>query len=224
MPSTQTPKIAGTSAAVPVSNTSVVTAAATSVSAVDKAAGAGISETTRTRGAIITDFNNDGKSDIFLGRTGTDAARLYINDGSGHFTEIDKGTFKNADRHGVDAADVNGDGLMDIFSGQGAHHGTAEKTNQLYIQRPDHTFVEVAGQYGVLDPFGRGRLAAFINANGDDRPDLFVANEADRLDAMPSPNQLFINQGARSAPPQSTASSVRWTSEQSPGKISAWAT
>ena len=119
---------------------------------------------------------------------------LYENAGNGHFQETNQGTFAQADRHGCDAADVNGDGLKDIFCTEGANHGTSAKRNELYIQRPDHTFAEQAGQYGVLDPFGRGRSAKFIEANGDSRPDLFVANNPTRGDGMPSPNRFFTNQ------------------------------
>ena len=53
------------------SSTSVAaTSSGIAVSAVEKAADAGISENTRTYGAIITDFNNDTNPDIFLGRHG----------------------------------------------------------------------------------------------------------------------------------------------------------
>jgi hypothetical protein len=46
----------------------------------------------------------------------------------------------------------------------------------------------------VLDPFGRGRSAKFIDANGDGRPDLFLSNDPTRGDGMPSPNRFFTNQ------------------------------
>ena len=176
------------------SSTSVAaTSSGIPVSAVNKAAEAGISETTRTYGAIVADFNNDTKPDIFLGRHGS-LPRFYVNDGNGHFQETNQGTFAPTDRHGCDAADVNGDGLKDIFCTEGANNGTSAKRNELYIQRRDHTFAEQAGQYGVLDPFGRGRSAKFIEANGDSRPDLFVANNPIRGDGMPSPNRFFTNQ------------------------------
>ena len=177
-----------------VSSASVaLTSSALPVRAVDKAADANISENTETWGAIIADFNNDTKPDIFLGRH-TEVARLYENAGSGHFQETNQGTFSPTDRHGCDAADVNGDGLKDIFCTVGALQGTSSKRNTLYIQRPDHTFAEQAAQYGVFDPFGRGRLAKFIEANGDSRPDLFVRNDPRRGDGMPSSDRFFINQ------------------------------
>jgi len=174
------------------------TSSGIAVSAVDKAADAGISETTVTYGAIIADFNNDTKPDIFLGRH-TSLPRFYVNDANGHFQETNQGTFALADRHGCDAADANGDGLKDIFCTEGAHHGTSAKRNELYIQRTDHTFAERAGQYGVFDPFGRGRSATFIEANGDSFPDLFVSNNPTRGDGMPSPNRFFTNQQLGSA-------------------------
>ncbi len=200
----RTVKSATTSDDAPVSNTSVAPAtAAIPVTALNKAVDAGISETTLTRGALIADFNNDGSPDIFLGRHQSATARLYTNNGSGRFTEIDQGTFVKTDRHGCDAADVNSDGLKDIFCSTGAHKGTTPKRNELWVQQPDHTFINQTRQYGLLRPFSRGRLNTFIDANGDSYPDLFLANEADRLDAMPTPNQLFTNQGGttfRSAP------------------------
>jgi hypothetical protein len=162
------------------------------VSAVDKAADAGISGKMQTYGAIVADFDNDTKPDIFLGRHGS-LPRFYENAGDGRFRETNQGTFPHADRHGCDAADVNGDGLKDIFCTEGANHGTSAKRNELYIQRPDHTFADQAGRYGVFDPFGRGRSGKFIDANGDSRPDLLVDNNPTRGDGMPSPNRFFIN-------------------------------
>ena len=72
------------------SSTSVAaTSSGIPVSAVDKAADAGISENTRTYGAIIADFNNDTKPDIFLGRHGEQPS-LYENAGNGHFQETNQ--------------------------------------------------------------------------------------------------------------------------------------
>ena len=34
----------------------------------------------------------------------------------------------------------------------GAEHGTALKANQLWIQQPDHSFVDRATEFGVTDP------------------------------------------------------------------------
>lgn len=164
------------------------------VTAVDKSSDAGISEVTRTRGAVVADYNNDGSPDIFLNRHQL-VPRFYVNDGNGRFTQTNKDIFVHVDRHGCDEADVNNDRLLDIFCTVGAARGTQLKRNDLYIQQPDNTFIQQGAQYGVLEPFSRGRSAAFIDANGDAYIDLFTANEENRGDGLPSPNRLFINQG-----------------------------
>ncbi len=178
----------------PTSSVSVGTAALpVPVRAIDKAVSAGISELTMTHGAVIDDFNNDKLPDIFLGRHEL-LPRFYVNNGNGHFAETHQGAFPRTDRHGCATADVNQDGLRDLFCTAGASTGTGAKRNELYVQLPDHTFVERAAQYGVLDPFGRGREGTFVRADGDAFPDLFVANEPERADGMPTPNRLFLDQ------------------------------
>jgi hypothetical protein len=185
-----------TEASVPGAQTASATelTAATEVTTVDKAVDAGIAENTLTRGAVMADFDNDGLEDIFLNRH-LSVSRLYINDGNGHFTETNAGTFVKTDRHGCSAADVNTDGLMDLSCTTSGARGTQAKANELYVQQPGHTFVDQAEQYGVLEPFARGRSATFIDANGDPYADMYVASELDRADGLPSSNRLFINEG-----------------------------
>jgi hypothetical protein len=48
---------------------------------------------------------------------------------------------------------------------------------------------------GVIDTFGRGRTATFLNLDGDRYPDLFVTNEPERVDGLPSLNRMFRNVG-----------------------------
>jgi hypothetical protein len=100
-------------------------------------------------------------------------------------------------RHGpaVAVADVNGDSLEDVFIGGG--NGTAGK---LFIQQKDGSFVESAqGQpwEGEADKNYDDWGAAFFDANGDGRPDLYVASGSYRV--LPtSPllqDRLYINQG-----------------------------
>jgi hypothetical protein len=178
-----------------------VASAPVAVEARDVAATAGIAEVTKTRGAEIADLTGDGLPDILLGRH-QKPARLYRNDGSGVFTEILEGAFGPTDRHGCDSADVDGNGALDIYCAVGAARGTIAKRNELYLQGANGSFVDLAWQLGVLEPYARGRSGTFVDADGLGGPDLFVANFPDRADGLPSPNRLFINDGTsfRAAP------------------------
>ena len=57
--------------------------------------------------------------------------------------------------------------LKDLFCTQGASYGTGAKRNALYVQRPDHTFVDRAAQYGVLHlPPGAGPVPVVVVVHG----------------------------------------------------------
>jgi hypothetical protein len=172
-------------------------APAVKVVARSRAQEAGIAEVTRSRGAVVFDYDKDGRPDIFLNRHQF-TARLYHNDGNGHFTEVNPGLFKEVDRHYCDSADVNADGRPDLFCAVGANKGSELKQNELWIQQPDHTFVDEARAYGVADVFGRGRDATFIDVDRDGFPDLFLGNSGDRPDGIPSPNRFYLNRGGSS--------------------------
>jgi hypothetical protein len=65
----------------------------------------------------------------------------------------------------------------------------------LYIQRPDHTFVDEASQWNVSDPAGRGRYSAVLDANNDGYPDLFSGSASLRGDGLPAPDRFYLNTG-----------------------------
>ncbi|PYO79647.1 MAG: hypothetical protein DMD63_03665, partial [Gemmatimonadetes bacterium] len=113
----------------------------------------------------------------------------------------------------IAVADVNGDGLDDIFVGGGG--GVPGK---LFLQRKDGSFVESSqGQPWEADKSYEDWSAVFFDANGDGRPDLYVASGGYRL-APGSPllqDRLYINQGngkfvrdTLALPPMLTSKSV----------------
>jgi hypothetical protein len=93
----------------------------------------------------------------------------------------------------IAVADVNGDGLDDVFIGGG--EGVAGK---LFIQRKDGSFVESKqGQPWEADKEYEDWGAVFFDANGDGLPDLYVTSGGYQL-APTSPllqDRLYINQG-----------------------------
>ena len=67
-------------------------------------------------GVVILDFNNDGWDDIYMAG-GNDSDKLYRNNKDGTFTESLENqmhSISNASM-GADMADINNDGLPDIF-------------------------------------------------------------------------------------------------------------
>jgi len=167
--------------------------AAADVTAADVAQSAGIAQITKTWQGSVTDINGDGRPDLYLGRHALYTGQLFLNDGDGHLTEAAAGTFTKRDRHSCAWADVNGDGLMDGYCTVGTHYGTTINPNELWIQQPGGTFVNMAAAYAVEDAYGRGRTTTFIDVNHDAHPDLFVVNQSPRPDGIPTTNRLFMN-------------------------------
>lgn len=178
---------------------------------VDVATETGVAEFTRTFAANVADYNGDGLEDFFLLRHCPDCLkrgeplpppRLYRNKG-GSF--VDVSGFRGFDRHDCPFGDVNRDGRLDIFCAVGL---TTSSVNQLHLQRVDHTFFNVASSYGLTQgSHGRYRTAAFIHANNDLYPDIYVTRfygpNNDPEDPSPGedppfPNELWINQAGKS--------------------------
>lgn len=157
----------------------------------DVSVAAGIFEVTSTWGAFPADYDNDGWEDLLIGKH-TERPRLYRNVRGRFVQALRFSPWK--DRHGCAWGDVNNDNLPDLYWTLGAERGTGRKANELWIQQSNHTFIEMGALYGVTDSLGRGRSAAFLDANRDGWLDLFVGNASQRTDGQPSPNMFFINQ------------------------------
>lgn len=155
---------------------------------------AGLHSITRTWGATVGDYNGDGRQDVVIVPHYEGAARLYRNVG-GRFVRVPYNRFPAAkkDRHDCDWGDVNGSGRLDLYCTVGGGKGLQQNPNELWIQRPDGSFVERAGEWGVKSINGKGRDVAFLDANGDGRLDLYVANGYPREDGRRSENRLYIN-------------------------------
>jgi enediyne biosynthesis protein E4 len=153
-----------------------------------------------------SDLNQDGKQDIYVAN---DSCRnlLFINQGNAVFDEVGRlngvaygDSGKEQAGMGVDFADVDSDGKLDIvctnFQGEPAN---------LYCQTKDTFFVDRTDSRGIGSST-RNRLqwgCKFLDADNDGDQDLVIANGHlyDQIESLVTgatfgqPNSLFENDG-----------------------------
>jgi hypothetical protein len=164
-------------------------------------------------GCAAADYDNDGKADLLVTTFGPNI--LYHNNGDGTFTD---GTARsglsggNVWHTGAAFADYDGDGLLDVYiagylsfnvlhpelktcdyRGIKVHAcgplGYQGAPDALYHNNGDGTFTDVTQKALVADrPLYFGFTVVFEDLDGDNRPDIFVANDS-------NPNYFYKNQG-----------------------------
>ena len=166
---------------------------------------AGLTGTGYDIGVAVGDYDNDGYPDIFV--AGVHRNTLYHNNGNGTFTDV-------TEKAGLDRwndpqygplwaetaiwADVNNDGLLDLFvvnylqwkydeKPLCSYKGVADYCNpklykgspdQLFLNKGDGTFQDVSAQWGIRDKVGKGMGVGVADYDLDGKPDLFVTNDA----------------------------------------------
>ena len=131
-------------------------------------------------GVAIGDINKDDLPDIYFTANKKGGNRLYLNKGDLQFEDITEsaGVAGNADWHsGVTMADVNGDGLLDIYVCAVAGSFQLTGKNQLYINKGNNQFQESAAAYG-LDFSGLSTQAAFFDFDRDGDLDCYLLNHS----------------------------------------------
>ena len=126
-------------------------------------------------GVALGDINNDGLLDIFMtSNMGTN--KLYLNKGNFVFEDISKkaGIEGKGWSTGVSFADVNGDGLIDLYVCKSGNEAGVETHNELYINNGDLTFTEKAKEYGIDESSGNSTEGVFFDYDKDGDLDLFL--------------------------------------------------
>ncbi|HWS54508.1 MAG TPA: CRTAC1 family protein [Pyrinomonadaceae bacterium] len=157
-------------------------------------------------GAVATDVNNDGLTDLFVAND-TMPNFLFVNKGAGRFEEaglvsgVGYGEGGNPrSGMGVDAADFDGDGWQDLFVAN-----IDQELFSLYRNQKDLTFTDEPGEIAPATRLLSGWGLRFFDYDNDGDPDLLLANGhpddmVERLTARVryrEPLLMFENVGGR---------------------------
>ena len=163
-------------------------------------------------GVTVGDYDNDGRSDVFVTRLMTYA--LYRNRGDGTFEDVTD-RMRLADRRDYPTsaafADLDNDGDLDLYV---CHYTIWDPACPVHLRRtrkanlsivipaippaPDHVyrndggrFVDVTAESGCAETLGRGLGIVAADIDGDHRIDLFVANDGKRQLPLAQSAEVF---------------------------------
>ena len=131
-------------------------------------------------GAAAGDIDNDGDIDIFITRGDTLPNLLFINDGSGNFTDqadiaglaLPKDGTANYKLSGPSLADLDGDGDLDLFIG-----GVDNDPSLIFRNNGNSTFTDVTAGSGISTMTSPNTLSsAFGDYDRDGDLDLALAH------------------------------------------------
>jgi hypothetical protein len=150
---------------------------------------------------LVADFNSDGRPDVFIADWGNDAPpfpgaqnRLILSAPGGHLVDATANLPQASDLSGsACAADVNGDGHMDIYVSN-LFGGDGSPPRLLLGDGTGHFTVSTGLDAGLTNPnFNQNRYTqcALADVNGDGSPDLVLGaiKTNDNSD-------VFLNDGA----------------------------
>jgi len=130
-------------------------------------------------GVAIGDINNDSLPDLYF-TANQKGNKLYLNKGNFVFEDITEKAGVRGTKPwctGVTMADVNGDGLLDIYVCNSGDVEGANKENELFINNGNLTFSEKAKEYN-LNNEGYSTHAAFFDYDLDGDLDCYILNNS----------------------------------------------
>ncbi|MFD1614621.1 VCBS repeat-containing protein [Gelatiniphilus marinus] len=129
-------------------------------------------------GVATADFNNDGLVDVFF-VSNQNSNKLYLNEGDFKFKDITE-TSGLADAtgwsNGVSVVDINNDGWLDIYiCKSGSRNANALRTNKLFINQKNNTFIDQAKAWKIDNP-GFSTQSYFFDFDKDGDLDMYLVS------------------------------------------------
>ena len=169
---------------------------------------AGVGTPCWAMGAVVGDYNNDGRPDLLVTCFG--GVVLYRNNGDGTFADVTQSTGLGHDKMwatGAAFGDYDNDGWADLFIShyvdfhldnmaafgssevQCGPRGLEGSPDNLYHNNHDGTFTDVSKRAGVSDDEHRyGLTSVWVDFDNKDKLDLFVTSDG-------QPNYLYKGNG-----------------------------
>lgn len=161
-------------------------------------------------GASVTDYNNDGLTDIFVATYRLAPDLLYKNNGDGTFSQVSAETgvignetlVKDYYGHGMgsDWGDMNNDGKLDLVVGNLGHpdeRGAYSNPSLLFFNGDDNKFVETHQELG-LKFFEMNSGPTFVDLDNDGHLDIWSCQYSyDSFDKASTKkySRVYMNQG-----------------------------
>lgn len=150
-------------------------------------AGPPVSDAFASRSVNWTDFNGDGKLDLFVSNEGNQNENLYKNNGNGTFTKLTTGPLVTAAGKTMSSSwgDYDNDGDLDVFL------ANDQANDGLFRNEGNETFFKITGD-PVVTSGGNSFGSQWADVDNDADLDLFVTNA---FWGGPWKNFLFLNNG-----------------------------
>ena len=137
-------------------------------------------------GCVFFDSDNDGDQDLYVTHDGNQVNKFFENNGDGTFSEnaVDVGLDYQGNCMGVDVADINHDGWLDLYI-------TDLYPSELFLNNGDGTFTAIAESAGV-DDSGMTWGCVWFDYDLDSEWDLYIVND---YAFAPTSNRLYHGNG-----------------------------
>lgn len=144
------------------------------------------------QGITSADFDNDGDIDIYVCRR-EEPNWLFVNDGTGHFTEqaATRGVAVGGRSHGATFVDIDNDGDLDLFVMNYTPGGSLDLPQlNVFFNNGNGTFTDRSSNYNILVS---GYTTTFGDVDNDGDLDMFLIRNDEKEEGTTP--KLYINDG-----------------------------